>query len=294
MAQEINSIINSLTSMKPKIEKLAKNNELINIIDDLNDLIADAESFGGVIKQLVPVQLKAQVDALTGVYNQLKTISKSASTAVDNIIDNVDNIPIGQLRKKSMKSIADEGQEDYGVDDYIDTTPNTAIGAQSAIRHESTSLSDYYKSNFRENRAMKSSAKFSWDNIRADFEETNNDLGALGKVIKENKSFAPVDQLGDIFKHLSETAENAAQDAVDDDFMEFDESEIVDGATAFTESEESPKATSGFNWKKMAESAGADMLRGIMESNSLMSGANIDISSAEDVAGDAIKMARSH
>lgn len=292
MAQEINSIINSLTSMKPKIEKLAKNNELINIIDDLNDLIADAESFGGVIKQLVPVQLKAQVDALTGVYNQLKTISKSASSAVDNIIDNVDNIPIGQLRKKSMKSIADEGQEEeYGADDYIDTTPNTSMGAQSAIRRESNSLSDYYKTTFKENRAMKSSAKFSWDNIRADFEETDNDLGALGKAIKENKNFAPADQLGDIFKHLSETAENAAQDAVDDDFMEFDESEIVDGATAFTESEE-PKNAPSFNWRKMAESAGADMLRGIMESKSIDSGANIDISSAQDVAGDAIRMAR--
>lgn len=292
MAQEINSIINSLTSMKPKIEKLAKNNELINIIDDLNDLIADAESFGGVIKQLVPVQLKAQVDALTGVYNQLKTISKSASTAVDNIIDNVDNIPIGQLRKKSMKSIADEGQEDEGYGDDIDTTPNTAMGAQSAIgaRRESNTLSDYYKSNFKENKSMKSAGKFSWANIKSDFEETDNDLGALGKAIRENKNFAPADQLGDIFKHLSETAENAAMDAINDDAFEY-----TDGATAFTENmeDEAPRATgAGFDWKKMAESAGADMLRGIMEAQSIDSGANIDISSAQDVAGDAIRAAR--
>ena len=199
MAGDINKIINGLTSIKPKFEKLAKNNDLISVIDDLNDIIDDAAQFGGVVAQTVPVSLKSQVDALTGIYNQLKSISKSAQEVVEQQLNTVDSIPIGQLRKKSLKSIADSEDDD---ENYYEEPRNSIGGIAPTQReslafdddnaakeymeeHQSYSLSNFYKDTFKENKNIEKTkhGAFNFEDYRTTFAERADKI--LGSSLNE-------------------------------------------------------------------------------------------------------------
>lgn len=262
MASDINKIINGLSSIKPKFEKLAKNNDLISIIDDLNDIIDDAASFGGVVAQTVPVSLKSQVDALTGIYNQLKALSKSAQDVVEQQLDMVDSIPIGQLRKKSLKSIADEeGDDDAGI------PPQNSIGGIAPSQRESLafdddnaaskymeenqsySLSNFFKDNFRENKNIEKTkhGAFNFDDVRDVFAERASQLGnGLDKVMETRYDTSSM-------KRITERANSYNEAIINDDNLQLDES----------------APATGFDWRRMAESSANSLSLAALSTDSI-------------------------
>lgn len=297
MAQDFKSVITRLNGLKPKIEKIAKNNDLISIIDEIGEIIDDA-SGSGAIGQIVPVRLKAQYDALENARKQLKQIADSASKAIEQIADDVCNIPVGQLIKKPLKSVADEEDAQDSYSDYIDTTPNTSAGAQSAIRRESnsldfedaealheayaashqhsTNLKDYFKEQFKENKKLRNPGGFSFDNIRESFDARSKELGGVYKL-SENKSYAPANDMSKIFAKLNENADANSQVVVDDDAMMFEESAPI-----------GMEAQGGaFDWRRMAETAGADMMRNILESKTVSNGASGFLGEVGDAVAEA-------
>lgn len=262
MAGDINKIINGLSSIKPKFEKLAKNNDLISIIDDLNDIIDDAASFGGVVAQTVPVSLKGQVDALTAIYNQLKSISKSAQDVVEQQLDMVDSIPIGQLRKKSLKSIADEEGDSEGP------APQNSIGGIAPSQRESLafdeddaaekymeenrdySLSNFFKDNFRENKKIEKTkhGAFNFDDVREVFaERAEKTLGhSVENALNERYDTSSM-------KRIKERANSYNEAIVNDDNLQLDESAPLEA----------------FNWKKMAESSANSLSLAALSTDSI-------------------------
>lgn len=264
MAGDINKIINGLTSIKPKFEKLAKNNDLISVIDDLNDIIDDAAQFGGVVAQTVPVSLKSQVEALTGIYNQLKSISKSAQEVVEQQLNTVDSIPIGQLRKKSLKSIADsEDDESYYEE------PRNSIGGIAPTQreslafdddnaakdymkeHQSYSLSNFYKDTFKENKNIEKTkhGAFNFEDYRTTFAEHADKV--LGSSLNEAMS-SRYDTSA--INRIKERAESYNEAIINDDNLQLDES--------------APFET--FNWKKMAESSANSLSLAALATDSII------------------------
>lgn len=263
MAGDINKIINGLTSIKPKFEKLAKNNDLISVIDDLNDIIDDAAQFGGVVAQTVPVSLKSQVDALTGIYNQLKSISKSAQEVVEQQLNTVDSIPIGQLRKKSLKSIADT------EDDASYEEPQNSIGGITPTQRESLafddenaakeymaehnnySLSNFFKENFKENKNIEQSkhGAFNFEDYRTTFAEHADKV--LGSSLNEAMS-SRYDTSA--MNRIKERAESYNEAIVNDDNLQLDESAPLEA----------------FNWKKMAESSANSLSLAALATDSIV------------------------
>lgn len=263
MAGDINKIINGLTSIKPKFEKLAKNNDLISVIDDLNDIIDDAAQFGGVVAQTVPVSLKSQVDALTGIYNQLKSISKSAQEVVEQQLNTVDSIPIGQLRKKSLKSIADT------EDDISYEEPQNSIGGITPTQRESLafddenaakeymaehnnySLSNFFKENFKENKNIEQSkhGAFNFEDYRTTFAEHADKV--LGNSLNEAMS-SKYDTSA--MNRIKERAESYNEAIVNDDNLQLDESAPLEA----------------FNWKKMAESSANSLSLAALATDSIV------------------------
>ena len=281
MAGDINKIINGLTTIKPKFEKLAKNNDLISIIDDLNDIIDDAASFGGVVAQTVPVSLKSQVDALTGIYNQLKSISKSAQDVVEQQLNTVDSIPIGQLRKKSLKSIADtEEDEDAGYE-----APQNSIGGIAPTQreslefdddnaaseymkeHQSYSLSNFFKDNFRENKDIEQSkhGAFNFNDVRDVFAERADKV--LGNSISEAMDTRYDTQS---MRRISEKAESYNEAIVNDDNLQLDESAPLES----------------FNWRKMAESSANSLSLAALSSDSIVDVNDVGRYNIGDAAGE--------
>jgi len=264
MAGDINKIINGLTSIKPKFEKLAKNNDLISVIDDLNDIIDDAAQFGGVVAQTVPVSLRSQVEALTGIYNQLKSISKSAQEVVEQQLNTVDSIPIGQLRKKSLKSIADsEDDESYYEE------PRNSIGGIAPTQreslafdddnaakdymkeHQSYSLPNFYKDTFKENKNIEKTkhGAFNFEDYRTIFAEHADKV--LGSSLNETMS-SRYDTSA--INRIKERAESYNEAIINDDNLQLDES--------------APLET--FNWKKMAESSANSLSLAALATDSII------------------------
>ena len=265
MAGDINKIINGLTSIKPKFEKLAKNNDLISVIDDLNDIIDDAAQFGGVVAQTVPVSLKSQVDALTGIYNQLKSISKSAQEVVEQQLNTVDSIPIGQLRKKSLKSIADSEDDD---ESYYEEPRNSSGGIAPTQReslafdddnaakeymeeHQSYSLSNFYKDTFKENKNIEKTKHgvFNFEDYRTTFAERADKI--LGSSLNEALS-SKYDTSA--INRIKEKAESYNEAIVNDDNLQLDESAPLEA----------------FNWKKMAESSANSLSLAALATDSII------------------------
>lgn len=265
MAGDINKIINGLTSIKPKFEKLAKNNDLISVIDDLNDIIDDAAQFGGVVAQTVPVSLKSQVDALTGIYNQLKSISKSAQEVVEQQLNTVDSIPIGQLRKKSLKSIADSEDDD---ESYYEEPRNSIGGIAPTQReslafdddnaakeymkeHQSYSLSNFYKDAFKENKNIEKTkhGAFNFEDYRTTFAERADKI--LGSSLNEALS-SKYDTSA--INRIKEKAESYNEAIVNDDNLQLDESAPLEA----------------FNWKKMAESSANSLSLAALATDSII------------------------
>lgn len=263
MAGDINKIINGLTSIKPKFEKLAKNNDLISVIDDLNDIIDDAAQFGGVVAQTVPVSLRSQVEALTGIYNQLKSISKSAQEVVEQQLNTVDSIPIGQLRKKSLKSIADSEDENSFEE------PRNSIGGIAPTQresldfdddnaakeymeeHQSYSLSNFYKDTFKENKNIEKTkhGAFNFEDYRTTFAEHADKV--LGNSLNEAMS-SRYDT--STINRIKERAESYNEAIVNDDNLQLDESAPLEA----------------FNWKKMAESSANSLSLAALATDSII------------------------
>lgn len=280
MAGDINKIINGLTSIKPKFEKLAKNNDLISVIDDLNDIIDDAAQFGGVVAQTVPVSLRSQVEALTGIYNQLKSISKSAQEVVEQQLNTVDSIPIGQLRKKSLKSIADsEDDESYYEE------PRNSIGGIAPTQreslafdddnaakdymkeHQSYSLSNFYKDTFKENKNIEKTkhGAFNFEDYRTTFAEHADKV--LGSSLNEAMS-SRYDNSA--INRIKERAESYNEAIVNDDNLQLDESAPLEA----------------FNWKKMAESSANSLSLAALATDSIIGADDIGRFDIGDAAAE--------
>lgn len=277
MAGDINKIINGLTTIKPKFEKLAKNNDLISIIDDLNDIIDDAASFGGVVAQTVPVSLKSQVDALTGIYNQLKSISKSAQDVVEQQLNTVDSIPIGQLRKKSLKSIADTEEDEEAPQNLIGGIAPTQreslefdddnAASEYMKEHQSYSLSNFFKDNFKENKNIEQSkhGAFNFDDVRDVFAERADKV--LGNSISEAMDTRYDTQS---MRRISEKAESYNEAIVNDDNLQLDESAPLES----------------FNWRKMAESSANSLSLAALSSDSIVDVNDVGRYNIGDAAGE--------
>lgn len=264
MAGDINKIINGLTSIKPKFEKLAKNNDLISVIDDLNDIIDDAAQFGGVVAQTVPVSLRSQVEALTGIYNQLKSISKSAQEVVEQQLNTVDSIPIGQLRKKSLKSIADSEDDESSYEEPRNSIGGIAPTQRESLafdddnaakdymkEHQSYSLSNFYKDTFKENKNIEKTkhGAFNFEDYRTTFAEHADKV--LGNSLNEAMS-SRYDTSA--MNRIKERAESYNEAIVNDDNLQLDES--------------APLET--FNWKKMAESSANSLSLAALATDSII------------------------
>lgn len=264
MAGDINKIINGLTSIKPKFEKLAKNNDLISVIDDLNDIIDDAAQFGGVVAQTVPVSLRSQVEALTGIYNQLKSISKSAQEVVEQQLNTVDSIPIGQLRKKSLKSIADSEDDESSFEEPRNSIGGIAPTQRESLafdddnaakdymkEHQSYSLSNFYKDTFKENKNIEKTkhGAFNFEDYRTTFAEHADKV--LGNSLNEAMS-SRYDTSA--MNRIKERAESYNEAIVNDDNLQLDES--------------APLET--FNWKKMAESSANSLSLAALATDSII------------------------
>jgi hypothetical protein len=264
MAGDINKIINGLTSIKPKFEKLAKNNDLISVIDDLNDIIDDAAQFGGVVAQTVPVSLRSQVEALTGIYNQLKSISKSAQEVVEQQLNTVDSIPIGQLRKKSLKSIADSEDDESSYEEPRNSIGGIAPTQRESLafdddnaakdymkEHQSYSLSNFYKDTFKENKNIEKTkhGAFNFEDYRTTFAEHADKV--LGSSLNEAMS-SRYDNSA--INRIKERAESYNEAIVNDDNLQLDESAPLEA----------------FNWKKMAESSANSLSLAALATDSII------------------------
>lgn len=264
MAGDINKIINGLTSIKPKFEKLAKNNDLISVIDDLNDIIDDAAQFGGVVAQTVPVSLRSQVEALTGIYNQLKSISKSAQEVVEQQLNTVDSIPIGQLRKKSLKSIADSEDDEISFEEPRNSIGGIAPTQRESLafdddnaakdymkEHQNYSLSNFYKDAFKENKNIEKTkhGAFNFEDYRTTFAEHADKV--LGSSLNEAMS-SRYDTSA--MNRIKERAESYNEAIVNDDNLQLDESAPLEA----------------FNWKKMAESSANSLSLAALATDSII------------------------
>lgn len=264
MAGDINKIINGLTSIKPKFEKLTKNNDLISVIDDLNDIIDDAAQFGGVVAQTVPVSLRSQVEALTGIYNQLKSISKSAQEVVEQQLNTVDSIPIGQLRKKSLKSIADSEDDESSFEEPRNSIGGIAPTQRESLafdddnaakdymkEHQSYSLSNFYKDAFKENKNIEKTkhGAFNFEDYRTTFAEHADKV--LGSSLNEAMS-SRYDTSA--MNRIKERAESYNEAIVNDDNLQLDESAPLEA----------------FNWKKMAESSANSLSLAALATDSII------------------------
>ena len=81
MAGDINKIINGLTSIKPKFEKLAKNNDLISVIDDLND-ISSASVNTNVLNKHEPKILPNEASKLPLAHNAIVLTTSGSEVAI--------------------------------------------------------------------------------------------------------------------------------------------------------------------------------------------------------------------
>ena len=99
------------------IKLQTKAEQLINEVAALAD---EASATGGKVADVLPLNLKKCVDILADVAFGEQQYS------FDNLIDYIDNIPIGELRRKPVYQNGVNVQRQ----EHINTTPNTNIAPQ--------------------------------------------------------------------------------------------------------------------------------------------------------------------
>ena len=228
-------------------------------------MIDEGAQFGGGVAQTNPDSLKRQVDALTGIQNELKSNSRAAQEVVEQQLNTVDSIPIGQLRKKSLKSIADSEDDD---ESYYEEPRNSIGGIAPTQReslafdddnaakeymeeHQSYSLSNFYKDTFKENKNIEKTkhGAFNFEDYRTTFAERADKI--LGSSLNEALS-SKYDTSA--INRIKEKAESYNEAIVNDDNLQLDESAPLEA----------------FNWKKMAESSANSLSLAALATDSII------------------------
>src|SRR5574344_109310 len=101
---DITKISDSLTDAAVDANELSNDKTLVKLINNIDAIKDTCAGFGGEIARVMPIKLKVEIDSLTGLYNQLCTTSRSVAEGLKGLVDYMDNIPLGELRKKSFMS----------------------------------------------------------------------------------------------------------------------------------------------------------------------------------------------
>lgn len=104
---DITRISDLLTDAAVDANELSNDKTLIKLINNIDSIKDSCAGFGGEVARIVPIQLKAEIDHLTGLYNQVCNTSRTVAEGLKNLVDMLDNIPLGQLRKKSFQNMPD-------------------------------------------------------------------------------------------------------------------------------------------------------------------------------------------
>lgn len=186
MAQDINKFIEKLTNASKDMGKLKNDNVLIDAINTLMNLSDEAGGFGGEVARVVPSNLHVYSESLTGLYKSLKTAAENAESGINQLIDYLDSMPIGSIRKKQFGTSSDTKDEPSTEvpTPSVDLTPNTDGGPKSAVvqnesLEEPASLSDFYHRDFNFKGQVFNESK---ETSPFNFAEISNDLDNSGKT----------------------------------------------------------------------------------------------------------------
>lgn len=178
MAQDINRILDSLSDYATDALDVSNNKELATLIDKLDDLADQSAVFGGEISRVLPTRIRAQVEALKSLFTQVQSVAKSANAELNNLVDFVDTIPVGQLRKKGLSlTTAPTNDVQAPVQSTHIPSVNLDAGPKSEMLKQEESLWGQLKSNFRE--SARPSSGFNFNKIRENVDGLNIDFGII-------------------------------------------------------------------------------------------------------------------
>lgn len=145
MAQDINKFIDKLSNLVKETEKLGDDSTLIDLINTISTLSDEAGGFGGEISRVVPSNLNMYSTTFQNAYKSLKTAAENAQKGISSLIDYLDNIPIGSLRKKSFDP--NSVQEPVA---QLNTAPDLSGGPKSAVLNGNDTMEEsFYKRDFK-------------------------------------------------------------------------------------------------------------------------------------------------
>lgn len=188
MAQDINRILDSLSDYATDALDVANDKDLATLIDKLDDLADQSAVFGGEIARVLPTRIRTQVEALKNLFAQVQSVAKSANAELNNLVDFVDTIPVGQLRKKGLSltsaNVAPDAQSNTPVAPIPSVDPEAA--PKSEMLKQEESLWGQLKSNFRE--SSRPTNGFNFSKIRESVDGLNIDFGIIDPNAEKNLS----------------------------------------------------------------------------------------------------------
>jgi|GEM_PF-4082698 len=122
--------------------------QLTSVIEVMDNASKEASTFDGEIARTIPLNLKSDIQKLIAI------LEGDDQSSIKNLVNYMDAIPLGALRKQSLTSTTiNRGQLskiDGNAEEQINTEPQN-IPAQSEItqQNESVSLEDFYKENYK-------------------------------------------------------------------------------------------------------------------------------------------------
>lgn len=182
---DVNKLVDSLIKLQTKAEQL---------INEVAALADEASATGGKVADVLPLNLKKCVDILADVAFGEQQYS------FDNLIDYIDNIPIGELRRKPVYQNGVNVQRQ----EHINTTPNTNMAPQSSIARESSALERFYKDSFKETAKKEINPNWSFDEIKESFSSRADALEIEAQSFSER---AMMSEASNVVKSMRESAD---------------------------------------------------------------------------------------
>jgi hypothetical protein len=129
----------------------------LNLIDKFKKISDLAKDFDGTIAEIVPLQIKKDIEIIT------ELTDGQGQNSISSLISLIENVPVGQVRtRRAVRTTLDPQAttQNVNVAPVVDTTPDVTGGAQSAVAaeaaggpapvaestaHKGSALSEYLK-----------------------------------------------------------------------------------------------------------------------------------------------------
>ncbi len=129
----------------------------LNLIDKFKKISDLAKDFDGTIAEIVPLQIKKDIEIITDLTDG------QGQNSISSLISLIENVPVGQVRtRRAVRTTLDPqaATQNVNTTPVVDTTPDVTGGAQSAVAaetaggpapvaesttHKGSALSEYLK-----------------------------------------------------------------------------------------------------------------------------------------------------